>query len=205
VTLTFLESTAQQPEPYEDLVNEEVLEKNGGLVLSVWDIVQSHTSVFADIAYACMMKGFDQAWGGPDQWRPLGEFLVNAHRIILFVDWQRIIGWDAKDLALPVRAGARMILVKEGSLPEESEAFRGQMPLSLRSHSKKLSRPNLELYRSLFQFVGHACASEAGQKSLFFIKIMRENPTIELLCSINIASLIHLLHFLRTSDKEVFI
>ena len=97
----------------------DVLEKNGDLVLSVWDIVLSHTSVFADIASSCMMKGFDQAWGGPDQWRPLGEFLVNSHRIILFVDWQRIIGWDAKDLATLVRAGARMILVKDDSLPQE--------------------------------------------------------------------------------------
>jgi len=101
----------------------DVLEKNGYLVLSVWDIVQSHTSVFADIANSCMMRGFDQAWGGPDQWRPLGEYLVNFHRIILFVDWQRIIGWDAKDLATLVKAGARMILVKEGSLPEEFLGF----------------------------------------------------------------------------------
>ena len=77
----------------------DVLEKTGDLVLSVWDIGQSHISVFADMAISCMMRGFDQAWGGPDQWAPIGEYLVNSHRIILFVDWQRIIGWDAKDLA----------------------------------------------------------------------------------------------------------
>ncbi|HJX92271.1 MAG TPA: P-loop NTPase fold protein [Pyrinomonadaceae bacterium] len=97
----------------------DVLEKNGDIVLSLLDINKSHTSVFADLAISCMMKGFEQAWGGPDQWAPLGEFLVNAHRIILFVDWQHIMGWDATDLEALVREGARMILVKDGSLPEE--------------------------------------------------------------------------------------
>lgn len=70
-----------------------------------------------------MRLGFDQAVGGPDQWEPLGKWLLAQGRIFLFVDWQQTFTWAASELVKASRLGARIVLVKPDSLPEGFEGL----------------------------------------------------------------------------------
>ncbi len=106
-------------------VEREVLEENGAVVLTLKQLSPrtSGISIAADIGSTCMMLGFDQAVGGPDQWEPLGKWLLAQGRIFLLVDWQQKFTWQASDLVQASRLGARILLVKPDSLPEGFEGL----------------------------------------------------------------------------------
>jgi hypothetical protein len=97
-----------------------VLEKNGDLVLSVWDIVQKPHFSFCrhreQLHDERIRSGMGEDLINGDR---LGKFLVNLssdHSVRLL---QRIMDETQRNLATLVRAGARMILVKDDSLPQE--------------------------------------------------------------------------------------
>ena len=110
------------PRPF---LEREVLEENGAVLLTLLQLSPrtSGISIAADIGSTCMRLGFDQAVGGPDQWEPLGKWLLAQGRIFLFVDWQQTFTWAASELVKASRLGARIVLVKPDSLPEGFEGL----------------------------------------------------------------------------------
>ena len=60
------------------------------------------------------------------------------HRIILYVDWVETAELNIKELAKVVRGGARLILVKEGTLPEgfDGLSYVEAQKQCLRNHSR---------------------------------------------------------------------
>ncbi|HEX5886863.1 MAG TPA: hypothetical protein VFY67_20140, partial [Pyrinomonadaceae bacterium] len=103
----------------------DVLESNGAVVLTPPQLVRTSdkVSVAADIGLNCMLIGYDQALGGPDQWEPIGKWLLANDRIFLFVDWTHPSNWEASDLMKASRLGARIIMVNPGSLPPGFEGI----------------------------------------------------------------------------------
>lgn len=98
------------------------LEVAGTAVLGLTHISKSG-HLTADIAITCMLKGFEYASGPPEQWSPLGEWLLETDRVILYVDWDRMLSWTTEDLLEALEAGAAMIIAKAESLPPGFEKF----------------------------------------------------------------------------------
>lgn len=124
---------------YRGFGERDVLEREGTAVVNIANHPKM-VSVFDAIASNCMLKGFDQAIGGPEQWAPLGRWLLahksetsrgpsraagdlSEHRVVLYVDWQGMFGWTVADLVEAIKAGARVIVAKPESLPPELEVY----------------------------------------------------------------------------------
>ena len=100
----------------------DVIEENGDVVLPIYDL--SHgMSPYTALASLCMLKGYDQSFGGPERWDRVGQFLVENHRIFPYADWLRFREIAANDLVKLVRSGARLILINASGLPEGFEGL----------------------------------------------------------------------------------
>jgi hypothetical protein len=103
----------------------DVLELNGDVVLTLSQLARTSdkVSIAADIGLTCMLIGYDQAYGSPDQWEPIGKWLLANDRIFLFVDWIQSSTWKASDLMKASRLGGRIIMVNPRSLPPGFEGI----------------------------------------------------------------------------------
>jgi hypothetical protein len=101
----------------------DVLEQNGAVVLTPQQLSSriSNNFIAAGIGATCMLLGFDQSFGGPNQWEPIGKWLLAQGRIFLFVDCKNRFSWEASDIIKATQLGARIVLVNPGSLPEGFE------------------------------------------------------------------------------------
>ncbi len=94
-----------------------ILERDGTVVitLSVHEV-----SLYASVAVDCMLDGFDQAKGSSDEWEPLGKWLLEHRRVILYLDLGQPSSFKVKDKLQAVRrTGGRLILASRGTLPSE--------------------------------------------------------------------------------------
>ena len=101
----------------------DALEHDGGVVLNVGSWPRGG-SVMGDLAAACMLVGSNVRLGDDDRWEPLGRWLVNTKRVVVYVDWQGKGSWTADDIRQLIDAGGIVILVHPGSVPEELKSYR---------------------------------------------------------------------------------
>jgi hypothetical protein len=110
-------------EPLRGFGERDVLEVDGTVVLTLSPARAVNTSLYAYVASTCMLTGFDQSYGGPDRWEPLGKWLLRQDRVILYIDWDSRRGWEPAELMKASGLGTRMIIVKPGSLPDGLEGI----------------------------------------------------------------------------------
>jgi hypothetical protein len=103
-------------EPGRPFEEQDILENHGAVLLNIY--ANYPKPLTAEVAYSCMVSGFDNADGNPEQWEPLGKWLVRTARVILYIDWTASPEWESKDLMEAINAGARVILVKPDPLLE---------------------------------------------------------------------------------------
>jgi hypothetical protein len=109
-------------EPLRGFGERDVLEADGTVVVTL-SRTGGETSLYANVGSLCMLTGFDQAYGGPDRFEPLGKWLLGQGRVILYIDWDSTRGWQPAELMKASNIGARMIITKPGSLPEGLEGM----------------------------------------------------------------------------------
>lgn len=93
----------------------DALEMVGDVVLRFY--ANTERSIAEYVGVNCMLAGFDQAFGGPDLWEPLGKWLLKEHRVYLYLDWPEHYNVDPQELRQAIAMGARFIIVREGPLP----------------------------------------------------------------------------------------
>ena len=98
------------------------LEIDGDVVFSLGP-VKNDGSLPANVAAECMLLSFEQASGPMEMWAPLGEWLLQNNRMILHVNLDAMYGWKVQDVVEALRGGARVVVTKTGSLPEELHEF----------------------------------------------------------------------------------
>jgi KaiC/GvpD/RAD55 family RecA-like ATPase len=102
----------------------DILEDSGAVVLSLFQLPPKGDRSIADIiGSTCMLRGYDQAIGGPDRWEPIGKWLLSHGRIYLFVNWQHRLSWEASDFMKASALGAKIILVNPDSVPAGFEGI----------------------------------------------------------------------------------
>jgi hypothetical protein len=91
----------------------------GGQVVMNLNFSSKQAGVFADMAISCALAGFKHAAGPPELWAPLGRWLLQSRRVILYVDWDAMFSWTSEDIVEALEVGARVIVKKSESLPPE--------------------------------------------------------------------------------------
>ncbi len=130
-TQTLVDSTYSEiqllhivPSPERYFTERQELEKPGLILLGWNELGSGSPSPFARIAEGCMQLGFDkQLDAGVDSKTRMGDWLVSEGPVILYFKSDNMVGWTAAEVALTLKAGARVIFVAP-SLPPELQSFR---------------------------------------------------------------------------------
>jgi hypothetical protein len=103
-------------------VERDALEMDGTVVMRARS-GSTLDSIFEYIALDCMHAFADTITTFGGQWTPLGKWLVETSRVILYFNWDSMGEWTVDQIIQLLNAGARVIITKEGELPRELMAF----------------------------------------------------------------------------------
>jgi hypothetical protein len=113
-------------EPVRPFGERDVLERDG-TVLMTFSGSEPNMTLFAKVAWNCMLDGFDEV-AVPLRWEPLGRWMLRRGRVILYVDWENAKGLQIEELREAIEAGARVIVASRGPLPPELKDFSVMTP-----------------------------------------------------------------------------